>query len=115
MDKKCAECGSKFKGRADKRFCSDQCRSAYNNKLNNESTKLVRNIDNALKRNRRILKELNPNGKIKVHRDKLNKAGFDFEHITSIYKTKEGSLYKFCYEQGYLEMENDFYLLVVKK
>ena len=114
MDKKCIECGTKFAGRVDKKFCSDQCRSAYNNKLNNDSSKLLRNIDNALKRNRRILKELNPNGKTKVHRDKLNKAGFDFEHITSIYKTKEGSLYKFCYEYGYLEMEKDFFLLVLR-
>ncbi|HMQ00159.1 MAG TPA: hypothetical protein PKC24_10290 [Cyclobacteriaceae bacterium] len=115
MDKKCLECGTKLQGRLDKKFCSDQCRSAYNNRLNSESTKLVRNIDHALKRNRRILKELNPNGKTKVHRDKLSKMGFDFNYFTSIYTTKEGALYKYCYEQGYLEVEKDYYLLVIKK
>ena len=34
MDKLCLECGDKLFGRIDKKFCSDACRNAYNNKIN---------------------------------------------------------------------------------
>jgi hypothetical protein len=114
-EKTCIECKTTIKGRVDKKFCSDQCRSAYNNRLNSDETSYVRNINNILRKNRRILLELNPEGKNRVSRDKLKAKGFDFQHFTSIYKTKDGALYFYCYEQGYLPIEKDFFLLVVKK
>jgi len=114
-EKTCIECNTTIKGRVDKKFCSDQCRSAYNNRLNSDETSYVRNINNILRKNRRILLELNPDGKNRVSRDKLKVKGFDFQHFTSIYKTKDGAQYFYCYEQGYLPIEKDFFLLVVKK
>lgn len=114
-DRKCPECGRPVFGRIDKKFCSDACRNSFNNRSNAPSTNYVRNVNNALARNRRILKELNPDGKIKVHRDKLLKKGFDFDFHTSTYQTKAGDTYHFCYEQGYLMLADDFVLLVVKK
>jgi len=54
MKKKCAECGDEFIGRADKKFCSDQCRSAFNNKLNSDHSQFMRNVNNILRKNRRI-------------------------------------------------------------
>jgi predicted nucleic acid-binding Zn ribbon protein len=113
-EKVCLECGGKIMGRADKKFCSDQCRVAYNNKLNRNETAYMNNVTNILRKNRRVLVELNTTGKTKVNRDKLNEKGFDFNYFTSQYKTKEGSVYNFCYEQGYLPLENNWYLLVVK-
>jgi hypothetical protein len=115
MEKKCQECGEKIKGRADKKFCSDQCRISYNNRLNSDETNLVRNVNNTLRKNRRILQELNPQGKTRVSREKLNEKGFDFNYFTSQYVTKEGSVYHFCYEQGYLALEKNWYLLVTRK
>lgn len=112
--KTCVECGEKITGRIDKKFCSDLCRIAYNNKLNSDSNNYVRNVNNTLRRNRRILQELNPGGKTKVTRDKLIEKGFDFSYFTSLYTTREGAVYRYCYDQGYLEMEKNFYLLVVK-
>jgi hypothetical protein len=91
------------------------CRNAYNNKLNSDNSNLVRNINSVLRKNRRILEELNRDGKTKVHRKKLLDHGFDFNYFTSIYKTQKGAIYNFCYEQGYLPMDNDFYFLVVNK
>lgn len=114
-EKVCMECGEKIKGRADKKFCSDQCRISYNNKLNSDDTNYVRNVNNILRKNRRILMTLNTTGKTKVSRDKLNEKGFDFTYFTSLYKTKEGGIYHYCYEQGYLELDHNYYLLVVKK
>ena len=32
MSKVCPECGEKIIGRVDKKFCSDYCRNAFNNK-----------------------------------------------------------------------------------
>lgn len=110
----CQECGDEMKGRADKKFCSDQCRGTYNNRLNSDSNNFMRNINNILRKNRRILAELNPKGKSKVHRDKLLELGFKFSYFTNEYVTKAGKVYRFCYEQGYLELDNDWYALVIK-
>jgi hypothetical protein len=115
QEKTCLECGDKIIGRADKKFCSDQCRISYNNQLNSDETNYVRNVNNILRKNRRILMELNTTGKTRLSRDKLNEKGFDFSYFTSLYKTKEGALYHYCYEQGYLEIEGNYFLLVVKK
>ena len=114
-EKHCPECGRPVYGRTDKKFCSDACRNAYNNKANSASTNYMRNVNNALAKNRRILVELNPEGKKKTHRDKLLKKGFDFEFHTNTYTTKAGDVYHFCYEQGYLNLENGYVLLVERK
>lgn len=115
MKKTCIECKEEMMGRADKKFCSDQCRTTYNNKLNSDATNFVRNINNILRKNRRILAELNPHGKAKVHRDKLMERGFKFSYFTNVYTTKAGNSYYFCYEYGYLELDNDFYTLVIRQ
>ncbi|GAA0871553.1 hypothetical protein GCM10009117_06990 [Gangjinia marincola] len=112
MKKECLECGETIVGRIDKKFCSDYCRNAYNNKLNKDSKNLVRNINNRLRKNYRILEALNPNEKIKTSKYKLLERGFDFNYFTSIYTTKAGNVYYFIYDQGYLPLENDFYALV---
>lgn len=111
----CLECGESFSGRSDKKFCSDQCRNAYNNKINKDSKNLIRNVNNRLRKNWRILEELNPNGKRKIAKQKLDAKGFDFGLFTSIYKTKAGKVYYFCYDQGYLLLEDDFYALVKRE
>lgn len=113
-DKKCPECEKTILGRADKKFCSDYCRNAYNNKLNQASTKNIRNINNQLKRNWRILEDLNPTEKCRVHKNKLEEKGFNFGYFTSIYTTKKGTIYYFVYDQGYLALENNYYMLVKK-
>ena len=77
-EKLCPECGRPVFGRIDKKFCSDACRNAFNNKANAASTNYMRNVNNILSKNRRILAELNPDGKKKTHKDKLLKKGFDF-------------------------------------
>ncbi|MDR5591541.1 hypothetical protein [Christiangramia sp. SM2212] len=112
MEKSCPECGEKIIGRTDKKFCSDYCRNAYHNKANKDSSKLIRNTNNLLRKNYRILSELNPNEKTSVSRTKLLAKGFNFEFFTSIYTTKIGNQYFFVYDQGYLKLENDFYALV---
>ena len=112
--KKCLECAEKIVGRIDKKFCSDYCRNTYNNKVNKESKNLIRNINNRLRKNYKVLSELNKSGKTKTTRNKLYDKGFDFQLFTSIYTTKTGNTYFYIYDQGYLALDNDFYLLIKK-
>ncbi|MDV3310379.1 MAG: hypothetical protein LOY03_16345 [Cyclobacteriaceae bacterium] len=111
----CLECGERVTGRIDKKFCSDSCRVSYNNRLNAPTTRYMKNVINALTRNRRILMELNPTGKCRVSDEQLSRHGFDFRYFTSQYTTRGGSVYRYCFEQGYLKIDNNSYLLVVKK
>lgn len=115
--KNCPECGEKIVGRTDKKFCSDQCRNTYNNRLNSDASNTVRNINNILRKNRRILQELNKqSGKTIVTKDILLSNGFNFTYNTHTYTTKKGDIYQFCYEQGYLFLEDkNLYLLVTNK
>jgi len=116
MEKFCLDCGEPITGRMDKKFCSDMCRNNYNNRLNSEVTNYVRNVNNILRKNRRILLELIPiEGKISVHKDKLANKGFNFSYFTHLYTTQKGNSYRFVYEYGYLPLENDFYMLVIRE
>lgn len=113
--KTCLECGEKIMGREDKKFCSDGCRNSFNNKMNKDTTNLMRNVNNKLRKNYRILCELNPDGKAKTTKSKLLNKGFDFDFITNILQTKTGNTYFFVYNMGYLFLEQDFIMLVKKE
>jgi predicted nucleic acid-binding Zn ribbon protein len=115
MKKQCPECEDPIIGRTDKKFCSDGCRNSYNNRVNKDQKNLIRNINNRLRKNWRILESLNPNQKTKTTRDKLISKGFDFNYFTSIYTTKSGTIYYFIYDQGYLPLENQYYALVKRE
>ena len=66
MQKQCLECDEKIVGRTDKKFCSDACRNAFNNKVNKDSKNLIRNVNNRLRKNYRVLEALNPDQKTKT-------------------------------------------------
>lgn len=115
MSRLCPECGEKIIGRSDKKFCSDACRNAHNNSLNRDSKNFIRTINNRLRKNHRILEALNSKDKTKVTKNTLHKHGFLFDYITSTYTTKTGSIYYYVYDQGYLPLDHDYYLLVKKE
>ncbi|TDX86807.1 DUF2116 family Zn-ribbon domain-containing protein [Epilithonimonas xixisoli] len=110
----CPECGDKIIGRSDKKFCSDACRNAFNNKQNKNSTNYMRNVNNRLRKNYRILAEYNSEGKTKITKLKLQSADFDFDYVTQIVTYKNGSQYFFVYDQGYKILDNEW-ILIVKK
>ncbi|SRR5574343_392864 len=113
--KNCLECGETIIGRSDKKFCDDACRNAYNNKQHKDQTNLMRNVNNKLRKNFRILSEQKfIEGKAKTSKNKLSTLGFDFEYFTNIKTYKNGSQYFFVYDFGYKLLEDDF-VLVVKK
>lgn len=110
----CLECADVIKGRVDKKFCSDACRNLYNNRQKSDVTNYMRNVNNVLRKNRKILEDLTPEETSRASKEKLLKKGFNFQYFTSVITTKKGT-YHFCYEYGYLLLENDYYLLVKKK
>lgn len=111
----CLECGDRIVGRSDKKFCSDSCRNSFNNKIHRDRTNLMRNINNQLRRNYRILRELNRSGKTNIQREKLTTAGFDFNYFTQLITYKNGNQYRFIYSEGYRMLDDQWVLLVRKQ
>lgn len=114
-DRVCLECGDPLVGRRDKKFCGDYCRNTYNNRQNEDANQYVRRVNNILRKNRRILAKHNPNGKKTVDGMVLAEEGFNFHYYTNVYTTKKGGQYFFCYDQGYIKVDDDKYMLVVKQ
>ncbi|HEX5554365.1 MAG TPA: hypothetical protein VFX43_14060 [Chitinophagaceae bacterium] len=113
----CLECGSKIRGRVDKKFCNDQCRNAYHNRMKSDVSTAVKQINHILRHNRQVMRGLVPavKGKITVTRTRLLQEGFDFAYHTHTYHTRNGHDYVFCYEYGYLPLENDVIMLVKRE
>ncbi|MBO7651899.1 MAG: hypothetical protein J6S84_04195 [Bacteroidales bacterium] len=120
MKRICPVCHTEFDGRADKKFCCDQCRNTYNNQLKQEDNSLTYKTNRLLKKNRQILADMyqkidKPDKeRHSVLKDKLVKEGFKFDYMTNIYKTKTDKIYYYCYDYGYYA-DNDFVVIVRKK
>ena len=117
--KTCLECGKLVKGRLDKKFCDDYSRNNYNNqqKAKGSHSSYVRNINNTLLKNRKILETILPATAetAKASEDKLQRLGFHFKYITHTYTTKTDKTYFYCYDYGYLPLEHEWYLIVKRK
>ncbi|KAA5538735.1 DUF2116 family Zn-ribbon domain-containing protein [Adhaeribacter rhizoryzae] len=110
----CQVCGQALIGRSDKKYCSDQCRAQVNNGKKKADTgeRLMLDINRTLRRNRSILKTLSPLGKTTTRREYLVLQGFDFRYFTHQYQTRQGNIYNFCYEYGYLLLPEEKVLIV---
>ncbi|MEJ8800468.1 DUF2116 family Zn-ribbon domain-containing protein [Pontibacter sp. H249] len=112
--KPCPQCGKALSGRADKQFCSDQCRAQVHNqkRRQNAGEQLIQGVNAALRRNRTILRQASPQGKTTTYKQLLEMAGFDFRHFTHLYRTSKGNTYHFCYDYGYLLLPEEKVLIV---
>jgi len=80
--------------------------------MNQGNEKFVRNVQNILRRNRRILSALIVEEFEKVHRDELIVRGFNFTFHTHSFTTKKGKTCFFCFDQGYVDLGNEYVRLV---
>lgn len=105
----CLECSRELEGRSDKKFCDVHCKSAYHYKLSrNDSDNFYFKVDRQLKKNRQILKIYNKAGKATVRAQILIDQGFNPNHFTHYWKNKNGDVYLFVYEFGFLSrIENN--------
>jgi hypothetical protein len=112
-EKRCLACGEPLKGRVDKKFCDDQCRSQYNNRNNSDTTTKMRNVNNILRKNRRILQQaLADSFTARMPKTRLTEKGFNTKYHTHTYTTRDDHTYVFCYEYGYLPLKNDSVVVV---
>ena len=114
--RKCLSCDKTLKGRIDKKICDDYCRNNYNNlqKTQGAHNAFIRTVNNTLLKNRKILENLLPEAEemAKTTHDKLLQKGFAFKYHTHTYKNKKEQTYFFCYDFGYLPLDNNWYLVV---
>ena len=115
--RKCLECETEIWGRVDKKFCSDQCRNTYNNKVHKLSNAYVRKVNYSLRKNRHLMEQLllgKEKGVTKVRVSEMLRQGFTFDFHTHTYTNKKGETYYFCYEYGYLKIDEEYLLVVVR-
>lgn len=108
----CLSCGAGLTGRLGKKFCSDQCRAQFHNKIKSKEERWIHEVHRILRKNRSVLKSLNPAGHATVRQEVLVNMGFDARFYSHQYKTNNGHVYYFCYEWGYKMVENEKVLIV---
>jgi hypothetical protein len=96
----CLSCEKPLKGRYDKRFCNDQCRSNFHNIYKRKNERIIAAVNRQIRKNRSILKTLCPDGKATVRKARLSDLGFSFQYFSSIY-VEGGLTYYFSYEFGF--------------
>jgi polyferredoxin len=111
--KSCIHCGKSVLGRSDKKFCTNHCRSEYNNKkihTQSNNGSIVR-INRILHHNRYILfRLLGKRGRRCVTEELLAGLGFHFGFHTHIVIIREKTKV-FCYDIGYLKKnEREIYI-----
>lgn len=114
---KCMACGNIMVGRSDKKFCDDRCRITYHNAIKQDRNNYMRNVNNALYLNRHILENMvtSASPANKITKEALLKKGFKFKYHTHTHVNKKGNTYFYCYDHGYLPLEDGQYLIVKQK
>ncbi len=110
----CQCCAQALHGRLDKKFCDDGCRNTFNNQQNSNQNKEMRLINSILKKNRFILLSKLTEGRkqVKISRDQLILAGFNFNYMTHFSILPTGLSVQFCYEFGWVVLEKNYCLIV---
>lgn len=101
----CMNCSKKLKGRIDKKFCNDFCKNTFNNNAKAPVNNLMRNINNALARNRKILENCFSDNKseITLSKEILFQLGYNFNYYTGTLLTENNHVYYYCYNLGFRE------------
>lgn len=113
--RKCPICQQEVVGRRDKIYCSTTCKSAQQYEQRLEQEDFFYKVDRQLKKNRTILKRHNQAGKTTLRKEVLLLEGFNPRFFTHYWKNHKGQVYLFCYEYGFLSLQEhgkDKYLLI---
>lgn len=113
-NRKCLQCYEQLTGRADQKFCTDQCRSTYNNQHYFESNAVIRTVNKILKKNYSILSVLRTKGITTANKIDLQKKGYCFDYFTFTTTTHNNQVNYFCYDYGYREHQNNKLMLMYR-
>ena len=115
----CPICGDKISGRKDKIYCSQECKTEYHNRRKKQILPISSEINKILYRNWVILQELYESiekKKFFVAKSKLTQLGFKFNYYTTTHVNKEGKLYKYVYNFGWMDFsEKELMVLHLNK
>ncbi len=100
----CLSCGKPLTGRFDKKFCDTQCRATFHNQHKRKHERIITAVNRQIRKNRTILKNLCPEGKATVRRERLEEMGFSFQYFSSLFLTQKLTYY-FSYEYGFAPIE----------
>lgn len=101
--KHCLACEKVLEGRSDKKFCDVYCKSAYHYTRRKTSNNFYFKVEQQLKKNRNLLKYYNKAGKATIRAQTLVDRGFNPKFFTHYWKNKNGDVYLFVYEYGFLK------------
>jgi hypothetical protein len=131
-EKVCLDCGGPLgPGREDRRYCSDACKTNYNNRMRRaakqgekdqvekdpaELPEFIIKIQAIQLRNRNILAQLCDEDRIsRVRMRDLVGVGFNPKFFTSqADPTGDGHIYRFCFEYGCWEREDGVVTIVCR-
>jgi hypothetical protein len=97
----CRQCGEALRGRIDKKFCSVDCKNTYHNAREVNQFPEVEKINRILRRNYRILRQLNSSSCGRMKRDILEALGFNFSYYTKVCDREKGTRHFFIYDLAY--------------
>ena len=89
----CLQCGKPLTGRADKKFCDAYCRNSYNNQNKAADELYIQLVNSKIRKNRRILKSLCPEGKATLRKDVLDHMGYDYRYFTGVFRSSRTVYY----------------------
>lgn len=96
-------CSKELKGRSDKKFCTDYCRSSYHNLANAGQRTYIRQVNSQLQKNRSILAAAYSRHAREqlVPFPELLMRGFSLLHFTHRHNQGKTESYFCCYDYGY--------------
>ncbi|MEQ8472645.1 MAG: hypothetical protein RIC35_15745 [Marinoscillum sp.] len=98
--KKCLTCGKTLTGQSDKKFCDAYCRNSFNNLYKAADEQYIQQVSSLIRHNRRILKDLCPEGKSTVRKEVLDIRGFDYKYFSGIFSSAKLTYY-ICYDYAF--------------
>lgn len=107
---KCENCGQKFYGRSDRKYCSSHCKNKKNNDRAKQKREATSHEENIMRKNYEILKELYEYslGKTGLPLAMMQNKGFDFKAPARISKLKDtGEVIHWQHGYGYSYKQND--------
>ncbi len=109
----CKECGTKLKGRSDKKFCDSNCRNAYHNEKSRPGEQHIRKINRQLSKNRNLLDRLLSEGVERAPQVLMKSMGFKEELFTSLVIDQDQEIY-FVYDQAFRKEGQEIVILVAE-
>src|SRR5664279_4153812 len=102
----CMQCSKPIdprKGRRDRKFCDEGCKNKYHNTKTYQEDQELNRISLILKENRRILgKMFARKDRDTISKERLLKAGFEFDYHTHFVISKiKSNQFIFCFDYGY--------------